>query len=174
MVTRPVAALSALVTAVCVACSSASTPTAPSQPSAAAFATAPASAAATVASIIELTNGERARAGLPPLRAEPRLTRAAQLQADQIAQTGRLDHVITSAAYPRPEDRLAAAGYPWQAYAENIASGYDNAGTVVSGWMQSSGHRANILNPAYTEIGVGVAIDSGGRAHYTQVFARPR
>jgi uncharacterized protein YkwD len=124
--------------------------------------------------LIDLTNTERSRAGLATLRPEPRLMHAAQLQADQNARFGRLDHVLPEAPYPRPQDRLAAAGYPWQASGENLAFGYPDASSVVTGWMNSSGHRANILNGTFTEIGVGYALDSARQPYYAQVFGRPR
>ena len=60
-----------------------------------------------------------------------------------------------------------------QAWAENLAFGFDPA-AVVGGWMASPGHRANILNPTYTETGVGFALDRSGRRYYAQVFGRPR
>jgi uncharacterized protein YkwD len=90
-----------------------------------------------------------------------------------MAHIGRLDHVLPSEPYPRPEDRLAAAGYEWQAWAENLAFGFDPA-AVVAGWMASPGHRANILNPTYTETGAGFALDRSGRQYYAQVFGQPR
>ena len=127
-----------------------------------------------LAAIVDLTNQERMRQGLATLRAEARLSNAAQIQADQMARIGRLDHVLPETQYPRPEDRLAAAGYPWQTYGENLASGYPDARTAVEGWMNSPGHRANIVGTAFTEIGVGHAVDSAGRAYYAQVFGRPR
>jgi uncharacterized protein YkwD len=126
------------------------------------------------ATILELTNVERTRAGLAPLRADTRLMDAAQLQSAQMAEQGRLDHELPSAPYPKPADRLAAAGYVWQAYAENIATGQPSAAAVVDAWMQSSGHRANILNPNLTELGAAAATDASGRPYYTQVFGRPR
>ena len=125
-------------------------------------------------SIVQLTNAERASAGAPSLRAASRLMQAAQLHADQMARLGRLDHVLSGAQYPRPEDRLAAAGYQWSSYAENIAMGQSSAAAVMDAWMHSSGHRANILNAGLTEIGVGFARDSAGRPYYVQVFGRPR
>ena len=79
------------------------------------------------------------------LRADSRLMQAAQLHADQMARLGRLEHVLSGAQYPRPEDRLAAAGYQWSAYAENIAMGQSSAAAAMDSWMHSSGHRANIL-----------------------------
>lgn len=120
-----------------------------------------------------ITNEERKTAGLPPLHETRLLRHAAQLQATQMAHIGRLDHVLPSEPYPRPEDRLAAAGYEWQAWAENLAFGFDPA-AVVAGWMASPGHRANILNPTYTETGAGFALDRSGRQYYAQVFGRPR
>jgi uncharacterized protein YkwD len=124
--------------------------------------------------IVDLTNQERMREGLTTLRAEARLARAAQLHADQLARAGRLDHVLQDAPYPRPEDRLAAAGYSWQAYGENLAFGYPDARTVVEGWMNSPGHRANIVGAGFTEIGAGHAADAAGRVYYAQVLGRPR
>ena len=126
------------------------------------------------ATIVQMTNAERANAGRPALRTSSRLMEAAQLQADQIARLGRLEHVLSGAQYPRPEDRLAAAGYQWSSYAENIAMGQTSAAAVMDSWMRSSGHRANILSPDNTEIGIGFARDSAGRPYYVQVFGKPR
>ena len=78
---------------------------------------------AIASTIVQLTNAERSNAGLPALKTSSRLMEAAQLHADQMARLGRLEHVLSGGQYPRPEDRLAAAGYQWSAYAENIAMG---------------------------------------------------
>lgn len=123
--------------------------------------------------VVDLTNAERTRAGLAALAPNTRLMRAAQMHAEQMAQTGRLDHVLPNTAYPRPEDRLAAVGYRWQSYAENVAFGQRTAAAVVSGWMQSAGHRANMMHPAYTEMGAGYARDSSARPYWVQVFGKP-
>jgi uncharacterized protein YkwD len=123
--------------------------------------------------VVDLTNAERTRSGLAALTANARLMQAAQLHAEQLAQAGRLDHVLPNATYPRPEDRLAAVSYRWQAYAENVAFGQRTAAEVVNGWMQSAGHRANIMNPTYTEMGAGYARDASGRAYWVQVFGKP-
>jgi uncharacterized protein YkwD len=125
------------------------------------------------ATVVELTNVERGRAGLAALASSPRLTQAAQIHAEQMAQIGRLDHVLPSARYPRPEDRLTAVSYRWQAYAENVAFGQRTAAEAVSGWMQSAGHRANIMNATYTEMGAGYARDPNGRPYWVQVFGKP-
>ena len=133
----------------------------------------PSAAAETVSTVLDLTNAERARAGLQPLRENGRLTHAAQLQCEQMGSASRLDHVLPDARYPRPSDRLVASNYAWEAYAENVAVGQRSGADVVSAWMSSPGHRANILNPRYTELGVGYALDGAGRPYYALVFGRP-
>ena len=151
------------------ACATPASPTEVAEPPAAGG-----GASATVSTIVQLTNAERSNPGLPALRASSRLNEAAQLHADQMARLGRLAHDLSGAQYPRPEHRLAAAGYQWSAYAENIAMGQSTAAAAMDSWMRSSGHRANILSTSVTEIGVGVARDSAGRPYYVQVFGRPR
>jgi uncharacterized protein YkwD len=126
------------------------------------------------ASLVQLTNSARSSAGIAPLHANTRLMQAAQLQAEQMERMGQLDHVLSGAPYPRPEDRLAATGYQWRAYAENIAMGQGSVAAAMDSWMHSSGHRANILNSGLTEIGIGLARDSAGRPYYVQVFGTPR
>ncbi len=127
----------------------------------------------TVSTVVTLTNMERRRAGLSELRQNAQLTRAAQLQSDQMGATRTLDHVIPGTPYPQPQDRLAAANYIWEMYGENVATGQRSGNEVVAAWMNSAGHRANILNPHYTELGVGFATDSAGQPYYAQVFGRP-
>lgn len=125
-------------------------------------------------SIVDLTNAQRSSAGVSPLRASTQLTQAAQLQAEQMARFQKMQHEISGAQYPEPVDRLAAVGYRWQTYGENIAEGQSSASMVMDSWMQSSGHRANILNGNFREIGVGFARDSAGRPYYVQVFGTPQ
>ena len=129
---------------------------------------------AMASSIVDLTNAERANAGIAPFRTSAQLMQAAQLQADQMARLGRMEHELPGAQYPTPADRLAAVGYRWSTYGENIAMGQSSAAAVLDAWMHSSGHRANILNSAFREIGAGYARDSAGRPYYVQVFATPR
>ena len=124
--------------------------------------------------VADLANVERTHAGLAPLAVNSRLNTAAQLQADQVAAAQTLEHNVGGGPYPTPPDRLAAAGYEWQAYAENLASGYRTAAEATTSWMNSPGHRTNILNPDFTEIGTAYAADSTGRPYYVQVFGRPR
>jgi uncharacterized protein YkwD len=125
------------------------------------------------ADVVTLTNVERTHYQRAALRANARLMRAAQLQAEQMAEASHMAHVLPDAPYPRMEDRIAAAAYRWQMLGENVAFGQANAAKVVDSWMHSSGHRTNILNASFTEMGVGYAVDRSGRPYYVQVFGRP-
>ena len=115
----------------------------------------PAVASRVTSDVVDLTNVERTRRGQTPLRANQRLMRAAQIHAEQMARAGQMAHDLPGAAYPHSEDRLAAAKYRWTAYGENVAMGQSSAAQVLDSWMHSAGHRKNILNPVYTELGVG-------------------
>ena len=123
--------------------------------------------------VIDVTNAARRGQGLPPLREDMRRDRAAQIQAEQLAATGRLEHELKKVTFPTPVDRLKEAGDAWAAYGENIAEGQRTAQDVVASWMKSPPHRANILDTGFTEIGVGWAVDAAGRNHFAQVFGRP-
>src|SRR5687767_1055355 len=94
-----------------------STPRSPSAPS----------APSAPAELVEFTNRERTRAGLPAFRTHAGLTRAAEIQAAQVAAAGRLEHTLPQAMYPAIEDRMAAAGYAWRRVGENLAFGQSNA-----------------------------------------------
>ena len=124
--------------------------------------------AGTAAAVIDLTNRERTRHGLPPLSADPPLTTAAQAHsADMVA---RSFYAHTAPDGSEPWDRAAAAGSTRRSIGENIACGQRSPAEVVEGWMNSPGHRANILKPGFTHIGIGFA--GGGRAgtYWTQLF----
>jgi uncharacterized protein YkwD len=153
--------------------SACSTPTSPDGTSGASVAAAATPSSNVASALIDLTNAERRRAGLPSLAANNRLMQAAQIQADQNASAGRLEHVSSGARYPRVEDRLAAVGYRWSTYGENLAYGQHSPSATMQSWMGSSGHRGNILNSSFTELGIGYALDRSGRPYYSQVFGRP-
>ena len=121
--------------------------------------------------VVTLVNAERAAAGCRPLRVSPALHRAAQRHSADMASRRVLDH--RGAGGDDPGDRITAAGFAWSAWAENIARGRPTPSAVVDGWMNSQGHRANILNCRLTTIGVGVVRGAGG-PWWTQVFATPR
>ncbi|MFJ9574939.1 CAP domain-containing protein [Streptomyces sp. NPDC101191] len=116
--------------------------------------------------VIALVNAERAKAGCGALTPNATLTRAAQGHSDDMAARDFFDHTNPDGA--SPGDRVTAAGYPWSTYGENIAMGQSSAEQVMESWMNSPGHRANILNCDFKEIGVGIH-DSGG-PYWTQVF----
>jgi uncharacterized protein YkwD len=122
----------------------------------------------TEADVIGLTNRERAGAGLTPLAPDPLLTAAAQ--AHSVDMVARDFYSHTSPDGSKPWDRAAAAGATRRSIGENIACGQRSPAEVVEGWMNSPGHRANILKPDFTHIGVGFA--GGGRAgtYWTQLF----
>ncbi|MGH2354502.1 MAG: CAP domain-containing protein [Chloroflexota bacterium] len=103
--------------------------------------------------VVDLTNAERMRAGLAPLRSDPRLTTASRRYADFQAQGDCTGHFCDGS----PADRARRAGYPSEYVGENWAGGYQTPEEVVGGWMASEGHRANILKPDYQAIGVGMA-----------------
>ena len=123
--------------------------------------------------LLRATNERRAAAGLPRLTRNEELMVAAQLQAEQMAQAGRMDHELRDSPFPTLMTRLEAVAYPTRAAGENIAAGYRNVGSALAGWMASDGHRANILSHDYVEIGTGVATSSEGRVYYAQVVGQP-
>jgi uncharacterized protein YkwD len=116
--------------------------------------------------VVALTNAERAKAGCRPLRADPRLAAAARAHSADMAAHGYFDH--DSLDGDSPWIRMLDAGYPSPG-AENIAKGYATAAAVVGGWMDSPGHRANILNCGLRAIGVGMAAGPDGPL-WTQDF----
>lgn len=99
------------------------------------------------------------------------LIQAAQKHADWMAKVGKMSHTGQNGS--SFWDRITSTGYNPQTGGENVAYGYDTAESVMNGWMNSSGHKANILNNTWTEVGYGVAADSGGRKYWCTVFAKP-
>ncbi|GAA3070759.1 hypothetical protein GCM10020254_13180 [Streptomyces goshikiensis] len=117
--------------------------------------------------VIALVNKERAAAGCGPLTENSQLRSAAQGHSDDMAARNFFDHTNPDGA--DPGKRVTAAGYRWSTYGENIAGGQQNADSVMDSWMKSPGHRANILNCAFKEIGVGIHQGAGG-PWWTQNF----
>ncbi|WLW57785.1 CAP domain-containing protein [Streptomyces sp. YU58] len=128
----------------------------------------PAELERTQSDVVGLTNGERARAGLPPLSVDPLLTRAAQAYSSDMAARAFYSH--TSPEGTQPWDRAAAAGSRHRSIGENIACGQRSPAEVVEGWMNSPGHRANILKPGFTHIGIGFAGGGPRGTYWTQLF----
>ncbi len=123
--------------------------------------------------IVADTNAFRVQNGLAPLTVNEKLVAAANIQSSQMAQVDQLSHSVTGAALPALTDRLTYVDYSYQMAGENIANFFPDANSVVAAWEASPEHRANLLNPNYTEIGVGIAYDSAGLPYYTQEFGEP-
>ncbi|MFJ3220563.1 CAP domain-containing protein [Kitasatospora sp. NPDC086801] len=120
--------------------------------------------------VVDLVNVERAKAGCGPVTAEPRLAGAAQSHSDDMADRNYFDHVSPDGDHA--DHRIEVTGYRWSTWGENIARGQKDPAAVMDSWMNSPGHRANILNCAFKQLGVGVRTGSGG-PWWTQVFAAP-
>jgi uncharacterized protein YkwD len=103
--------------------------------------------------VLRLTNVERRKNGCDPVTADPRLTVSAGRHAEDMVDRHFFDHVNPDGL--DPFERMGAAGFHGSAMAENIAMGYDTPEAVVDGWMNSDGHRRNILNCDYNRLGVG-------------------
>lgn len=121
--------------------------------------------------VLDLCNQERAAVGAPPLSYDIPAERAAKAHSNDMAQRGFFDHVTPEGW--QPNDRLRATGaVNYVSSGENIAAGQQSAADVVQAWMNSPGHRANILNPDFTHLGVSVVLYQGTTPIWTQVFLR--
>ncbi|MGW1768134.1 CAP domain-containing protein [Streptomyces sp. NPDC002073] len=119
-----------------------------------------AKAAAYAKKVIALANAERARAGCAPLRTDKRLMAAAQAHANDMAKRNYYSH--TSPEGRSAGDRMTKAGYRWMRWGENIYKSPRTPSKAMAGWMDSPGHRANILDCRFKDIGVGVNLKSNG------------
>jgi uncharacterized protein YkwD len=141
-------------------------------PSASGSATATASATVKVsgaaARVVELVNSVRSRAGCPNLTVNAKLTMAAQDHSKDMAAYSNMSH--TGSDGSSPDGRITSAGYRWSSYGENIAYGYATPESVMAVWMASPGHRRNILDCSFKEIGVGLAQPG---SYWTQDFGTP-
>ena len=122
--------------------------------------------------VVDRTNAERARHGLPPLALDARLAAAAQAHSADMMRRDFFAHESPDGR--QVWDRAVAEGYAYRKVAENIAAGQRTADEVVRGWMESDGHRANILDRDLTQIGVGRAEGGSYGVYWTQVFGTPR
>ncbi|MDG4808321.1 CAP domain-containing protein [Micromonospora sp. WMMD1120] len=120
--------------------------------------------------VVDLVNAERAKAGCKALTINEKLMTAAQRHSQDQADHQKMSH--TGSDGSNAGTRLDRVGYTWRTYGENVAWNQKSPTAVMDAWMNSSGHRANILNCAFTEIGVGIASSNG--PYWTQVFAAPR
>ncbi|MFI1531624.1 sigma-70 family RNA polymerase sigma factor [Streptomyces griseus] len=127
----------------------------------------PPAPAGTAGQVTDLVNAERAKEGCGPVTVNDQLNTAAQRHSADMEANDYFSH--TSQDGRDPGDRITAAGYRWSTYGENIAKGQQTPADVMRSWMDSPGHRANILNCSFKEIGVGKQ-NSGGGPVWTQVF----
>lgn len=133
--------------------------------------------------VLRLTNDIRAKgatcggtayAPAPPLKWNDRLAHAARNHALDMGKRSYFEHTTPEGV--RFSERVTAAGYAWQTVGENIAAGYATPASVVDGWLKSPGHCVNLMNPAFTELGVGRAQVSGSpySLYWGQSFGAPQ
>lgn len=126
-----------------------------------------------IARIYELTNQQRRAHGLNVLTINTKLVSIAQIQADQMARFGKMQHTIAEATYPDMRSRADAAGYQLQWLGENLAFNYPDPEGVVQAWMLSRNHRANMLFESFTEMGLAMSLDAAGRPYIALELGRP-
>ena len=118
--------------------------------------------------VVDLVNIERAKAGLNPLTLDSSISNVATKKSQDMIDNNYFSH--NSPTYGSPFDMLKKFGISYKTAGENIAMGQKTPKEVVNAWMNSEGHRKNIMNPNFSKIGVGVAQKSGGSIYWTQIF----
>lgn len=118
--------------------------------------------------VVRLVNIERQKEGLKPFTASSELSNVARKKSEDMARNNYFSH--TSPTYGSPFDMMKSFGIKYNTAGENIAKGQSSAQSVVTGWMNSSGHRANIMNPSFNKIGVGHYKSNNGTNLWTQMF----
>jgi uncharacterized YkwD family protein/spore coat assembly protein SafA len=120
--------------------------------------------------VVSLTNAQRSKYGLPPLKMNWELQRLARIKSEDMRNCNYFDH--NSPTYGSPFTMMKNFGIQFSYAGENIAAGQQTPESVVDSWMKSPGHRANILKREFTEIGCGVAFGGSYRVYWTQEFIR--
>ncbi len=126
---------------------------------------------AVTAGLVEAHNQARQMAGLDRLEPDPRLAAAAGLHARDMARRHRMSH--RGAGGSTPFRRIEDQGYSFRRAGENVARGQDTIASVMDDWMNSPGHRRNILGP-YSQIGASCATDEDGTPYWCVTFGAPR
>lgn len=121
--------------------------------------------------VVKLVNIQRAKAGLKPMKQNWQLSRVARYKSQDMINKNYFSH--QSPTYGSPFNMMESFGLRFSSAGENIAMGQRTPAEVMNSWMNSPGHRANIMNPSYTEIGVGLAKNKNGTCYWTQMFMRP-
>lgn len=117
--------------------------------------------------VVRLVNIERQKAGLASLNHSSQLSNVARAKSEDMGRNNYFSH--NSPTYGDPFSMMRSFGINYTTAGENIAQGYYTAESVVRGWMNSPGHRENILNPSFGTIGVGYS-DINGTTYWTQMF----
>ena len=118
--------------------------------------------------VLDLVNAERTKRGISALTLDSNLSSVATKKSQDMVNKNYFDH--TSPTYGSPFDMMKQFGISYRTAGENIAKGQKTPQEVVTAWMNSEGHRKNILNPNFTNLGVGIAKDSKGTTYWTQMF----
>ncbi|WP_195940385.1 CAP domain-containing protein [Romboutsia sp. 1001713B170131_170501_G6] len=118
--------------------------------------------------VVNIVNAERSKRGLAPLTLDSSLSNVATKKSQDMINKGYFDH--NSPTYGSPFDMMKQFGISYKAAGENIAMGQKDPQDVMNAWMNSDGHRKNILSPNFTHIGVGIAKASNGQLYWTQMF----
>lgn len=118
--------------------------------------------------VLKLVNAERAKQGLSALKLSSKITEIANMKAKDMAQNNYFAH--NSPTYGTPFEMLQRFGVTYRTAGENIAAGQRTPEEVMQSWMNSSGHRANILNSSYTEIGIGYYKGGSYGVYWVQQF----
>ena len=121
--------------------------------------------------IVALVNDERAAIGLAELKVNDSLAGVAETKAEDLRDQNYFAH--QSPTYGSPFDMMKQFSISFSTAGENLAKGQKTPEEVMNDWMESSGHKANILNSAYTEIGVGYVTNNDGTTYWVQQFIRP-
>ncbi|NLZ49977.1 MAG: SafA/ExsA family spore coat assembly protein [Clostridiales bacterium] len=122
------------------------------------------------AEVVRLVNIERTKRGLQPVTNNWQLARVARYKSQDMINKNYFSH--NSPTYGSPFNMMESFGIRFSAAGENIASGQKTPAEVVAAWMNSPGHRANILSPTYNQLGVGLAISKSGKYYWTQMFIK--
>jgi uncharacterized YkwD family protein len=118
--------------------------------------------------VVELVNVERQKAGLSILTLDSAISNIARMKSKDMATNNYFAH--QSPTYGSAGDMLTEYGIKWSAWGENIASGQKTPQEVVTAWMNSPGHKANIMSTNFTKLGVGYALNLNGTPYWTQMF----
>lgn len=118
--------------------------------------------------VVRLVNEQRAKNGLRALSNDWQIARVARVKSEEMRDKNYFSH--TSPTYGSPFDMMKAFNISYSTAGENIAKGQQTAQAVVTAWMNSPGHRKNILQPNFTHLGVGYTKDARGTTYWTQMF----